>query len=94
MTTIRINTGCRLVNQQTPSPMNANQTRQFIVQRISAATLGKKPTQAEISKNLKKIKNNEVDVYLNRGYILVKVNQDDIVSYYAYSGDMDGYNQN
>ena len=93
MTTVKINTGCRLLNWE-HGGTDPNKIRQFIVQCISAATIGKKPTQAKISKDLKKIKNDETDLYYNRGYILVEVNVDGILSYYAYSGDMDGYNQN
>lgn len=45
-----------------------------------------KPTQAEISKNLRKIKNNEVDEYFSHGYILIKVSKDGKESNYAYCG--------
>lgn len=64
--------------------------RRYLIKCISAVYnrrgVKDKPTQAKISKNLKKIKNTEVCEYFNRGCIMINVNEDGKESNYVYYG--------
>lgn len=64
--------------------------RSFIIKCITNTYVRRsiinRHTQAEISKNLRKIKNNEVDEYFSRGYIMINVSEDGKESNYVYCG--------
>lgn len=70
--------------------VDSKNMRRFLIKCISAVYTRRgvvdKPTQAEISKNLKKIKNDEVVEYYNRGCIMINVDACGKELNYVYYG--------
>ncbi len=85
MTTIKIN-AVEQVKTFEYGLIDPSKIRQYIIKCIQGMYGSTKPTQSEIGKNLRKIKNNEVDKFCYEGYVIITVDNNGVESFYIYSG--------
>jgi len=84
-TIIKVNTG-ETIKVIDYGMVPSDKVRQCVIKAVQSALGVNMYTQDNISKNLNKIKNEEVEKYYYNGYVLVTVNRDNVDSFYAFRG--------
>lgn len=85
MSTIKINTGIVIKTFVFPTGIDNRDVRNQVLKCLKACCNDYK-TIAEMNRFLKKIRNDELERYLNSGDIIISVMQNKEEMYYIYSG--------